>query len=225
MTTRRRFFRLPWRTARQIRRDVDDELRFHLDMRVEALFALGVARDEAHRRALAEFGDMDDARRYIGAVDRDIEAAQRRSDFMSDLWHDIGYGARKLRAAPLFTLAAIVTLALGIGANTAIFSVVNGVLLKPLPFRDPARLVLVSSTNRDGKMNAMSALDYIDYRDQSHGYVGMAQMDVGNMNLARSGTPPTRAAFRRCGGIPVRARFTLPTSNCAMPTKPWLWSR
>ena len=67
---------------------------------------------------------------------------------MNDLWHDIGYAMRKLRAAPAFALAAIVTLALGIGANTAIFSVVNGVLLKPLPFPQPDHLVRVVYTQQ-----------------------------------------------------------------------------
>ncbi|HET7458016.1 MAG TPA: ABC transporter permease [Gemmatimonadaceae bacterium] len=118
---------------------------------------------------------------------------------MDTLFQDVRYAARKLLRTPGFTLVAVVTLALAVGATTAIFSVVNGVLLKPLPFRDPERLVLVSSTNRDGKMNAMSALDFIDYRDQSHGYVGMAQMDVGNVNLARSGTPPMRLNAARVG--------------------------
>jgi len=109
---RKRLFQLPWRSPRQIRDDVDEELRFHLDMRVDALTAAGAPPDAARAQALREFGDLDDARRYIGAVDRDIEAAQRRSDIMSDLWNDIGYAARKLRAAPAFTFAAIVTLAL-----------------------------------------------------------------------------------------------------------------
>src|SRR5262245_19606779 len=76
----KRFFRLPWRTTRQIRHDVDEELGFHLDMRVQSLVAEGLAPDAARRQALREFGDLEDARRYMGAVDRDIEAAQRRSD-------------------------------------------------------------------------------------------------------------------------------------------------
>jgi hypothetical protein len=71
----RRFFQLPWRTRQQIRADVDDELSFHLDMRIDALVASGMSRDEARAQAIREFGDIDDARRYIRAVDR--AAAER----------------------------------------------------------------------------------------------------------------------------------------------------
>jgi putative ABC transport system permease protein len=198
VTRRKKLFRLPWRTTRQIREDVDEELGFHLDMRVDALISLGLSPDAARTRALREFGDLDDARRYIGAVDRDIEAAQRRSDFMNDLWHDIGYALRKLRAAPLFTLAAIITLALGIGANTAIFSVVNGVLLKPLPFPQPDRLVRIRFTQQ-GHPDAGTPMDLVDNRSRATSFVGFSVMEGTTANLIRDNADPERLQGVRVG--------------------------
>src|SRR5438046_330884 len=139
----RRLFRFPWRTRRQIGDDVDEELRFHLDMRVDELRRLGLSADAARVEAMRQFGDLEDARHYMAAADRATEAAQRRGEFMGDFRQDIVYAARKLRSAPAFTLTVILTLALGIGANTAIFSVVDGVLLQPLPFYRPERVVRV----------------------------------------------------------------------------------
>ena len=204
MRARKKLFRLPWRSARQIRDDVDEELRFHLDMRVTELVALGLSSDDARARAAREFGDLDDARRYIGAVDRDIEAAQRRSDFMNDLWHDIGYAMRKLRAAPLFTLAAITTLALGIGANTAIFSVVNGVLLKPLPFPRADHLVRIRYTQQ-GHGDAGTPMDLVDNRARAKSFVGISVVEGTTANLARD-----NADAERVQGVRVNANwFTL----------------
>ncbi|HEY4307229.1 MAG TPA: ABC transporter permease [Gemmatimonadaceae bacterium] len=180
----KRFFRLPWRTSRQIRVDIDDELAFHIDERVDALIALGLVPDVARAQAARELGDVDDARRYIGAVDRDIEAAQRRSDFMSDLLQDISYAARKLRSTPAFTLAAVATLALGIGATTAIFSVVNTVLLQPLPFPQSDRLMRIKFTQQ-GHGDAGTPMDIIDYRTQSKSFVGIAAGESTTGNLSR----------------------------------------
>src|SRR4029079_18274411 len=91
--------------------------------------------------AMRQFGDLEDARHYITTVDRATEAAHRRSEYMADLRQDITYAVRKLRSAPAFTLTVVLTLALGIGANTAIFGVVDGVLLRPLPFQRPDRVM------------------------------------------------------------------------------------
>ena len=158
-----------WRRSRaMIRRDVDDELQFHLDARTDALVREGLTRDEARARALGEFGDLDDARNYIRRVDTDIEQQRRRRDSLSELRQDIAYGFRTLRRAPTFTVTAILTIALGVGANTAIFSVVHGIVFKPLPFPAPEQLVRVWTANpgANSTQAPVSAVDLDDWRAQ-----------------------------------------------------------
>ena len=151
-----------------IRRDIDAELQFHIDARTDALVREGFTRDDARSRALREFGDMEDARDYIRRVDTDIEHQRRRRDYMSELRQDIAYGFRTLRRAPTFTLTAILTIALGVGANTAIFSVVHGIVFKPLPFPQPEQLVRVWSANpgANSTQAPVSAVDLDDWRAQ-----------------------------------------------------------
>jgi len=148
------------------REDVDAEVRAHLEARTEALVALGVEPDAARIQALGEFGDVEDARRYMARLAARSEARRRRAGALEELLLDVRLALRRLRAAPGFALTGALTFALGIGATTAIVSVAYGVLLRPLPFPEPERLYAVYHANRAGDhMRAgVSAVDLDDWR-------------------------------------------------------------
>ena len=106
---------------------------------------------------------------------------------------DVRYAVRKLARTPSFTAIAVATLALAIGATTAVFSIVNGVLLKPLPFHNPDEVMVIGSLSKEGKLVHLSPPDYLSYRDQTHSFVGMAQIQSRNSaNLSLSGSDPMR---------------------------------
>ena len=200
-----------WRRSRaMIRRDVDEELQFHIDARTDALVREGRSRDEARARALREFGDIDDAREYLRRVDTDIEQQRRRRDYMSELRQDIAYGFRTLRRAPTFTLTAILTIALGVGANTAIFSVVHGIVFKALPFRQPEQLVRVWSANpgANSMQAPVSAVDLDDWRAQRTQFADIGGWYFadggGGIDLTGSGDPQSLSvAFISPGFFPT----------------------
>ena len=151
--------------------EMDAELRFHMRAYVEDLQRKGVAREEAMRRARIEFGGVERAKEEC----RDA----RGVTFTETLLQDLRYGARALRKSPGFTAIAVLTLALGIGANTAIFSVVNAILLHPLAYKDADRLVTVLI---DGN-GPISVANYIDWRDQSHSFEAMGAAEYWSPNL------------------------------------------
>ena len=114
---------------------------------------------------------------------------------MFTLLHDVRYAFRLLAKSPEFTAIAILTLALGIGANTAIFSVVNGVLLRPLPFRDPSRLVLIAEKSSFPVIST-SLENYLDWRDQSHSFESMEATRGAAITLTGAGAPERLALTR-----------------------------
>lgn len=124
----------------QREREHQDEVQFHLDMSAARFERDGHSRTEARRLARLAFGSV--------AATREAARDARGATFVPDLWRDITYGARQLRHSPAFTAAAVVTLALGIGASTALYSVFDGVLRRPIPFAAPDRLVMVWETDR-----------------------------------------------------------------------------
>src|SRR5688572_5561041 len=144
--------------------DVDDELSFHVRMLEEEYRSVGLSDEEARRAAERRFGEFNAVERECLHIGEESEQMVRRKEVWSSLLQDLRFGLRQLRRNPLISVIAIFTLALGIGANTAIFSVVNGVLLRPLPYRDADRLMV----------SGMSLPDYHDFVRQARSFDGMA---------------------------------------------------
>src|ERR1051325_3384878 len=177
----KRLFDFPWRTRRRIARDADDELRFHIESRTAALIARGLSHADAREQAIREFGDLVDARRTILTLDTAAESARRRTEYMSELLQDVTYAVRKLRAAPTFAIAAILTLAFGIGANTTVLNLVNAVLLEPPPVRDVSTLAWAVPRDKNGRYSQWSIPEFEAYRRLTKswsGLVAFSDMDV-----------------------------------------------
>src|SRR5262245_26509320 len=139
----RRCLRLPSRSHARIRRDVDEELRLHLEMRIEELERQGISSAEARRQAMHKFGDLDDATRYCAAVDEDFERRRRATGWLSELRQDVSHALRILRRGPAFTAATVLTLGVAAGASTAIYGILHTYLFRPLPFPESDRLVSI----------------------------------------------------------------------------------
>ena len=119
----------PWR--RDVRRDIDDELRFHFDARIAELVALGMPLEEARESAIAEFGDVDEVRSNLNAIDERVAAQRKRADVFDGLRQDVVYSTRSLWRTPAVSLTIILTLALGLGVNAAMFSLLDVILFRP----------------------------------------------------------------------------------------------
>jgi len=165
----------------KVEREMDAEMRFHLEMETAENIRRGMSEEEARRAALRSFGGVEQTKE----VYRDIARFRR----LEDLWQDLRYGARMLLKQPGFTLVAVLALALGIGANTAIFSVVNAVLLRPLPYADPDRLVTASPYRNATDGYTVLSPDFLDWRAQSQSFERIAAYTSGSADLTGSGEP------------------------------------
>jgi putative ABC transport system permease protein len=191
-------------------RDIDEEMRLHLEMEAEANIERGMPPDEARRAALMSFGNFDGA--------RDGAYSVRGGGMVETLLQDMRYGARVLAKHKGFTAVAVLTLALGIGANTAIFSVVNELLLRPLPFPEAERLVMLWEVSpRSGEQNVTSRANFLGWRGQGTVFDGMAAFSDRRLNLTGAGDPeeiPVQFAspelFRVLGVEPLFGRALTP---------------
>jgi predicted permease len=191
----RREFRFAWRTQRQVTNDVDAELEFHLARRIEELTESGLSLEDARRAAAERFGNLEYTRRYCRDEDVRRERETRHTTMIEELRHDLVYALRALRSAPGFALVALLTLALGIGANTAIFSVVRGVLLSPLPFPDADRVVRIWHVNQS-ENEARAQVSEPDYLEWAAASKRLASMGAywyspggSGADLTGNGTP------------------------------------
>ena len=173
-------------------RELAEELESHLQMHTDDNVRAGMEPREARRQAVLMLG---------GIAQTQEECRRRRGlPLLEDLWADLRYGARGLLGQPGFTLVAVLTLALGVGANTALFSVINAVLLRPLPFPDPDRLVAVSETYAGSSRSAVSVPNLRDWREQNTVFEGLAAYVPGAFTLG-GGDP------QRIVGLRVEANY------------------
>ncbi len=179
---------------RQIHADVEEELRFHIEGKVAELVEAGWPEKRAHREVMKRFGDYT----TVEAACRKYspQRVERRGWMMKmdTLWHDVRLALRTVTKNPGFSGVVVITLALGIGATTAVFSIVNGVLLSPLPYHEAGNLTFIWQNDRaTGTVReSASTLDYYEYRERSGSFQDIAMYGQGSVNMTRDDGKPLR---------------------------------
>jgi len=198
--------------------DIDREMRSHLDLQTEANIEAGMSPAEARRQALRSFGKVD------RAVDEAYDV--KGGGVFETVVQDVRYGARMLAKHRAFTAVAVITLALGIGANTAIFSVVNELLLRPLPYRDAERIAMLWEVTPQGRrQNTTSRANFRAWRDQNSSFTQMAAFTDQRFNLTGDAEPEelsvqmaTPEIFKVLGVDPILGRtFTTDDDGAGKP--------
>lgn len=191
---------------RTLERGLDEEMRFHIDQQAEMFRRAGMRPDEARRRAILRFGGVEAMKERA----RD----EIRPPLLEESLRDVRHGVRMLRRAPGFTIAALLTLALGIGATSAIFSVLRAVILEPLPYHQPERIVTIWETNRGATVrNPIAPANFVAWRERSRtlehlGMVGPATlaMIVNGQPLDVDGLTISYDVFQAIGVQPALGR-------------------
>ena len=174
-----------WRrllSSKRMDQELDAELRCHLELQVAEKMRSGVPQAEARRQARLEFGGLEQ-------VKEDCRES-RGTMWVTSITQDLRFAMRQLHRSPGFTVVAVLTLALGIGANSAIFSVVDAVLLRPLPFYNPSRLVAVKTTE-PGRHDdiGVSYPAFLDWRSENHVFKGLSAFREDDFTLTGRAEP------------------------------------
>src|SRR5207253_2142172 len=179
----------------RVSKELDEEVRSFLEMAAEEKMKQGMSRKDALRAVRLERGNLE--------VTKEVVRSAGWESFVEALWQDLRFATRVLRKSPGFAAVAVLTLALGIGANTVIFTVVNGVILKPLPYPQPQRLVMLWERQlSDGPLGPVAPANFFDWREQSHSLEKMAAIDpYPDFILTGTGEP------RRLVGAAVSSDF------------------
>ena len=207
----RRFLRF-W--GRNVDADVSDELTYHIERRTEELVARGVPRDEARRRVLERFGNLDAARRECADIDRGVERAESRRSMLLGLQQDIAFALRIFSRQKLPAAIIVLCLALGIGATTTVFSVGDALLLRPLPYPNGSRLVDIATRSAGGSTTGVSSLeDFLDWEAGQRSFEAMAEFRRSSLVFAGAseavrvtGASTTAGLFRALGVHALRGR-------------------
>jgi len=210
-----------WRVS--IDREVDEELAFHVEMRTRELVEKGVDPRIAREMVMARLGDADRLKRTCVNLGRKREREMRLTQWIEELRDDVRFAVRQLKASPGFTFVAAITLALGIGANGAIFALADATLLRPLPLTGPDRLVIAWERSDTLLRGPVSPLNMLDWNDQSRAFEKMAGFipGVGSMVMAGSngtseGVPRqwvSSGIFDALGINPIAGRTFLPSDD------------
>jgi putative ABC transport system permease protein len=165
----------------KVEQELDEELRYHVERQMNENIATGMSSEEARYAALQSIRDVEQRKEEC----RD----SRGVNIAEAVFYDFRYGLRSLRKSPAFSFIALITLALGIGATTAIFSVVYAVLLRPLPYPDSSKLIVLNETTPNVGDVSVSYPDFLDWRAQDSAFSGIAAVGLVDFNLAGLAQP------------------------------------
>jgi putative ABC transport system permease protein len=165
----------------QLDGDLDVEMSSHLELAIEENLRRGLSPAEARRQALLRFGGPQQA--------KEQHREARSLPFLETLFQDLRFAFRVLRKSPSFTALSVLTLALGIGATTTIFSVVYGVLLRPLPFSEPSRIMAIFEVNTHGTWSHLADPNFDDFRDQNHSFAAIAKYNANVVSVSGASQP------------------------------------
>jgi predicted permease len=191
--------------------DVDDELAFHIQSTVDELVAQGMSYAAAREAAEKKFGDVERISATLYTLSQQRERTMDRQELLQTIKQDLIFGLRQLRKSPVFTLVAVLTLALGIGANSAIFSVVYSVLLNPLPYANGNRIVTLDESIGAGQgYNAVTLGNFDTWRKEARSFEALgAEWGTGSRTLTGVGDPTPIYTMQRTSGF-WKAQFIPP---------------